>query len=109
AYPAWTDSTLNNRLWTTASAGLTNANERFWKGYVDFVLYQLETGAGTYSTTSQESKIGCGPCFSWGTVSRSDKPASATPYLTGAINNTSNYASGTAANTNIQIKNATSQ
>jgi hypothetical protein len=114
AYPNYADTTLNNRWWTTASASLS-ANERFWKGYIDFVLGVRETGAGTYSNTTNNDPtagttlsrmIGNAGWFSWGTFKVSQKN-DVNAYQTGAINSAAGYAAGTAAGTDLLVKNVT--
>jgi hypothetical protein len=72
ALPDTTDTTLNNRWWTTYP--LTDKNERFWKDYIDFVLGLRGTvSAGTYSATNPMASnvplsalIGNGDYFQWG-------------------------------------------
>lgn len=110
ALPNYADTTLNNRWWTTASSSLA-LNERFWKGYIDFVLGVRETGAGTYSNTTSSPGsgtalsrlIGNAGWFSWGTFQVGQKPDT-TNYQTGAINNGAGYPAGTPAGTNINVK-----
>src|SRR5262249_45655276 len=98
AIPDPSDTTLNNRFWTTAP--LPNLNERFWKDYVDFVLGLKGTGAGTYTRTQNNvpltALIGNGDFVPWGTTQISQKPDPyGTPaYQTGTINNNSGYANG---------------
>jgi hypothetical protein len=88
---------LNQYFWTTADANLTN-NERFWRGYIDFVLglqnAGLSNGLLTYSTDDGSNRwttyIGNGDVFAWGTVKISSPPA---PSI-GAVNNSAGYAAG---------------
>lgn len=104
--PDPSDTTLNNRFWTTYP--LANINERFWKDYVDFVLGLKGTGAGTYTNVQNNvpisARIGNGDYFPWGAVKVSQKPD---PYTaaadqTGTINNNSGYAKG--YNSTIAVK-----
>lgn len=112
AFPNYNDITLNNRWWTTPAASLANLNERFWKGYIDFVLGLNETGPNSwdtidpYSGAPMDSVIGCGRPFTWGTVLITDKPA---PYQSGLINKGGSiYAQGyDAVNNSVAIKNLT--
>ncbi|MBI3408896.1 MAG: hypothetical protein HY040_11120, partial [Planctomycetes bacterium] len=51
AIPDGTDTTLNNRWWTTATTSLAN-DQRFWKEYIDFVLgFTPAAGANSYNRT----------------------------------------------------------
>jgi Flp pilus assembly protein TadG len=101
AIPNPSDTTLNNRFWTTAT--LPNLNERFWKDYVDFVLGLKGTGAGSYTNVQSgvplTALIGNGDFFSWGTRQLSQKPDpwSVSAYQSGSINNSGGYAAGYAA------------
>lgn len=98
--PDPTDTTLNNRFWTTFP--LTNLSERFWKDYVDFVLGLQGTAAGTYTNTNSNAGasnvpltacIGNGDMFKWDATAiqvsqRPDYNYSA------AVNNVGGYAAG---------------
>jgi Putative Flp pilus-assembly TadE/G-like len=63
------DAGLNNRWWATAPGSLANLNERFWRGYIDFVLGLQGTGAGTYTNTQSgvpiSALIGNGDFYKW--------------------------------------------
>jgi hypothetical protein len=90
---------LNQYFWTTADANLT-ANERFWRGYIDFVLGLQNTGVSggylTYATTDGSNRYttynGPGDVFAWGTVKISPVPWVAT----GTVNNAAGYPVSTA-------------
>jgi hypothetical protein len=95
---------LNQYFWTTADSGLTN-NERFWRGYIDWVLglqnNGLSSGLLTYTTDDGSNRwstyIGPGETFTWGTVS-----IHAVPWRSsGTINNTGGYAAGTSSTINV--------
>ncbi|MBM4072951.1 MAG: hypothetical protein FJ271_29095 [Planctomycetes bacterium] len=102
AIPDPSDTTLNNRWWTTAT--LSDSNERFWKDYIDFVLGLQGTGAGTYANVNTDpdgnnlsdvplsALIGNGDYFPWGTVQVSAKPDR---YGNALINKSGGYAIGT--------------
>ncbi len=73
------DLAFNSRFWT--SHPMADLSERFWKDYVDFMLGQIETGAGKYantggilSTAPFSSMIGTGDLYSWGSVAITQKP-----------------------------------
>jgi Flp pilus assembly protein TadG len=92
---------LNQYFWTTADTSLT-VNERFWRGYIDWVLGVQNTGLGgsgylTYSTSDGSNRysayIGPGETFTWGTVGIHTVPWTAS----GTINNSGGYPSGTSA------------
>jgi len=105
AIPDSTDTTLNNRWWTTKT--LSNLNERFWRDYVDFVLGLEASGTSggmvTYTAGSSSNpisgQIGNGDYYSWGTFKISEKPypnlSNSTKSPSGAkINNSAGYSSG---------------
>jgi Flp pilus assembly protein TadG len=89
---------LNQYFWTTADANLT-PSERFWRGYIDWVLGLQNTGVNngnlTYSTNDGSNRysayIGPGETFTWGTVQISTVPWVAS----GAINNVGGHPKGT--------------
>jgi hypothetical protein len=99
AIPDPSDTTLNNRFWTQYP--LTNLNERFWKDYIDFVLGQIGTGAGSYSNWNPASGnvplsacIGNGDYFQWdGTAIKISLKAD-NDYK-GQVNNGVGYPAGT--------------
>lgn len=74
AIPDPTDTTLNNRWWTTGT--LSNVNERFWRDYINFVLGVKTTGTSgglvTYTNTQGSvplsSLIGNGDYYKWGST-----------------------------------------
>lgn len=115
AFPDPTDTTLNNRFWTTDP--LTNVNERFWRDYIDFVLGVNANGvsgglvqyANTQSSVPISALIGNGDYFKWGTTAlqitqQPDGTKAASSYQTGKSN--AAYSSGyTGA---IALKNMTS-
>ncbi|MCI0455361.1 MAG: Tad domain-containing protein [Gemmataceae bacterium] len=118
ALPDHTDTTLNNRWWTTQT--LNNLNERFWREYIDFVLGVEVNGqstsgynngyvtytAGT-SGSPLTSKIGNGDFFTWGTfkVSQKPRPDLAADYITsGQVDSLTGYLAGM---TVLKIKNHT--
>jgi len=104
AIPDPSDTTLNNRWWTTYP--LTNLNERFWKDYIDFVLGLQGTGAGAYSkrNTDPDGKaisnvplsalIGNGDYYTWGTLKITQKPDR---FGSALVNKVGGYAAGTTA------------
>ncbi|MGF1579595.1 MAG: hypothetical protein ACFCD0_09545 [Gemmataceae bacterium] len=76
-----TDSSINERWWETNSKSLTDLIERFWKGYIDFVLGYEYTNpyyrAYRYSpsaNTLMGDYIGNGRPFEWGEVEINQKP-----------------------------------
>lgn len=88
AIPNYNDATLNSRWWTTATDSLSNLNERFWKGYIDFVI-GVNWRSNGYSTTNNDdptkgtriqSMIGNGQTYDWGTRKISEKPQPTTAY-----------------------------
>jgi len=82
ALPDGTDNTLNNRWWTTAGNSLADLNERFWKGYIDFVLGLDETGVNSYASISDQ--IGNGDYFTWsGSTISVNAPPSPQPSIPG--------------------------
>jgi hypothetical protein len=68
AFPNYNDTNLNSRWWSTSTNSLSDLNERFWKGYIDFVLGFDENG------NNVQSKIGNGPTFEWGDRQIKQKP-----------------------------------
>jgi hypothetical protein len=111
--PDPTDTTLNNRFWTTQT--LPDLSERFWRAYVDYVLgVRVNGSSGGYATYANtigsgmpvSGAIGNGDLFTWGTMQISDKPdpSDTSPYETGAINHVGGYAAGT---TVLTVKNLT--
>lgn len=108
--PDYTDTTLNNRWWTTGT--LTDLNERFWRDYIDYVLGFHCTGAGTWSNANPASGnvplsacIGNGDYFQWGATPILVTQRQACNY-TGTISNAGGYAKGTAAGTTIKVASA---
>jgi hypothetical protein len=101
--PDPSDTSLNNRWWTTSLTGMTNKNERFWREYIDFVLGLRSTGAGTYSNRYGSyylsSMIGNGDRYGWGTFKLSAKPEG---YQWGNINNSGGYSSGYSGKINVK-------
>lgn len=114
AIPSYTDTTLNDRWWTTAT--LPDLNERFWRTYIDFVLGLQCTGAGQWtrrnvdpdgsslSNVPLSALIGNGDYFTWGTFRINPKPTTSV-FQTGAINNSAGYAAGTGNASTLNIKN----
>jgi hypothetical protein len=104
ALPDWTDTTLNNRFWTTQT--LSNLNERFWRDYIDFVLGVRVNGSSgglaTYTNTQNNvpisSLIGNGDYYAWGQPvqirDRPDPSDSTKIYLAGNVNNAAGYPAG---------------
>lgn len=101
--PDPTDTTLNNRFWTTGT--LSNVNERFWRDYINFVLGVDTTGTsgGLVTYTNVQSNvpltamIGNGDFFKWGTnaiqvTQKPDGTKAASSYQTGK--SAASYASG---------------
>ncbi|MGF1579594.1 MAG: pilus assembly protein TadG-related protein [Gemmataceae bacterium] len=87
-----TDSGINERWWTTNTNSLTDLNERFWKGYIDFVLGYAYTSphyrAYRFSPSAETLMgdfIGNGRPFQWGTVQVKQKPVPKLPYMTGTV------------------------
>lgn len=82
AIPDPSDTTLNNRFWTTGT--LSNTNERFWRDYINFVLGVDITGTSggwaTYTNTQNSvplsSMIGNGDFYKWGStaIAMTQKP-----------------------------------
>ena len=90
------DNSFNTRFWTQNP--MTDLSERFWKDYVDFMLGQIQTGAGTYANTGGilatapfSSMIGTGDLYSWGTMQVTQKQDC---NYTATINNVGGYAAG---------------
>lgn len=111
ALPDHTDTTLNNRWWTTQT--LSDQNERFWREYIDFVLGLRINGSSgglvTYTngstTTPLTSQIGNGDFFTWGTFKVSRKAHAgdvADAGTAGQIDSAAGYPTGTTA---VKIKN----
>jgi Flp pilus assembly protein TadG len=99
ALPDPTDTTLNNRFWTTAT--LTNNNEQFWRSYVDFVLGFYCTGAGTWSNMNPNGGsiplsccIGSGDYFMYNSNAIQITQKADCSY-TGAVNLAAGYGLGT--------------
>lgn len=57
----------------TSSNPVSNANERFWKEYIDYVLGVWQTGSSSWTNISQYT--GFGDDVSWGTIQISAKPS----------------------------------
>ena len=77
AFPDYTDTTLNSRWWSTDPDDLSDKNERFWKGYIDFVLGFVwegsrldEDSGGNY----YQDMIGNGRPYEWGNRQIREKP-----------------------------------
>ncbi|MGE3817986.1 MAG: pilus assembly protein TadG-related protein [Isosphaeraceae bacterium] len=60
----------------TSNFPVTNANERFWKEYIDYVLGVWQTGSSSWTKIAQYT--GYGDDVSWGTTQISAKPTSGT-------------------------------
>jgi Flp pilus assembly protein TadG len=100
--PDPSDTTLNNRWWTTHP--LTDVNERFWKEYIDFVLGLQAIGPNNYSRRNTDpdgsaisnvplsALIGNGDYYPWGTFKMGQKLDSV--LLKGNINNVGGYGTG---------------
>lgn len=79
AIPDGSDTTLNNRWWTTSPGSLAN-NEQFWKSYIDFVLGFSGTGANSYTNSYggnyYAQMIGNGAPYTWtgSTISVTQRP-----------------------------------
>jgi hypothetical protein len=103
------DTAFNSRFWTQNP--MTDLSERFWKDYVDYMLGQVQTGAGTYANTGGilgkapfTSMIGTGDLYAWGTVAITQKQDC--NYLA-SVNNVGGYTAGTPASTAINLNNVT--
>lgn len=101
AIPDPSDTTLNNRFWTTGT--LSNTNERFWRDYIHFVLGVDTTGTSGWLVTFTNVQnsvpisgmIGNGDFFKWGTPQIKQRPdgvKAASSYQTGKAS--SSYSSG---------------
>jgi len=106
AMPDPSDTTLNNRWWTTYN--LSDKNEMFWREYIDFVLGIKFQSDLTYSRKQNSvpisALIGNGDFFTWGTRQISQKP-DVNAYATGNINNPAGYTAGHSKSSNILVKN----
>ncbi len=107
AFPNYNDTTLNQRWWNTQTSSLSDLNERFWKGYIDFVIgvmwrngpdhYSVRNSDSIWSGTYIQNMIGNGAPFhwdSWSSENIDQKPLPEDPEQGGDVQKSGGYDAG---------------